>query len=259
MLQDFIVKTRAGLVGMAALLLSSGLSPGVSLASDSELLKAVRIGDLAAIRASAPNAIDVDISDHNGKNALMVAAKLGDDQTVNYLLSLGADPNAENNNGGTPIMFAAISGNVSIIKQLIGLDVDVNLKGSNGWGALMIASAKGHIEATRLLIKAGADVNTRDVYLWTPLHRAAYENRKDIVAQLLTHPAIEPEAKDDQGATALHHAAAQGHSEVAVSLIASGMSLTQQDIAGRTALQYAAEKGHPQLVELLRDAQSQIN
>jgi len=239
------------------------LAATVATADGNLLEKAVREGDLEAIRgfASSNTGADIDInsSDHTGKNALMVSAKAGDPVLVDLLLTQGADPHSTNNNGGTPLMFAAISGNVIIINQLLELDVEVNLRGSNGWGALMIAAAKGHEDATIVLLNAGADVNTRDVYHWTPLHRAAYENRIEIVKILLKHAEILPDAIDDQGATALHHAAAQGHSEVAIALLEQGAKSDKMDGEGRTPAQYALESGHQNLVELLGEMSTQVN
>ncbi len=228
-------------------------------AHDLEFLNAIREADLITISRLCESVENINLSDHSGKNALMVASKGGDGRLISKLLSVGADPESRNNNGGTPIMFAAISGDIPSMKLLISRGVDVNLRGSNGWGALMIAVAKGHLNATRLLLDTGAEVNTRDIYLWTPLHRAAFENRIDVVNLLLGQADVEINAVDDQGATALHHAASQGNSGIAVMLIEHGANTGFSDAEGRTPADYASERGHMRLLQLMHSVVDQVD
>ncbi len=222
-------------------------------ASEQTMIRAITEGDLDEILVLAKNPENLLAVDHTGKNALMVAAKAGDATAVSRLLALGASPTTKNANGGTALMFAAISGDVPTIELFLDKKVDVDLRGSNGWGALMIAAAKGHVAATERLLEAGASINTRDVYQWTPLHRAAYQNQLEVVELLLQNQDIKIDALDDQGATALHHAAARGWVEVAGILLTAGANAEIRDVEGRTALNYAAEGRHGPVARLLHD------
>jgi ankyrin repeat protein len=216
----------------------------IALSAEDAFQKAVRINDLDTINQLASTTADIDARGTNGKTALMIAAKSGNAGLVKKLLEAGADARAENVNGGTPIMFAAIDGDIETIETLIQAGSEVRTRGSNGWSALMVAAAKGHVDATRLIINAGADINTVDIYLWTPLHRAAYENRIKVVEILLEQESIDIQLRDDHGATALHHAAGNGNTEIVRLLIAAGADSEMIDSDGRTAAIYAYDNGH---------------
>ena len=224
----------------------------IALSAEDDFQKAVRINDLDTIDQLAATTDDIEARGTNGKTALMIAAKSGNAGLVKKLLEAGADARAENINGGTPIMFAAIDGDIETIETLIQAGSEVRTRGSNGWSALMVAAAKGHVEATRLIINAGADVNTVDIYLWTPLHRAAYENRIRVVEVLLEQESIDIQRRDDHGATALHHAAGSGNSEIVHLLIASGADTETIDSDGRTPAIYANDNGHQELANVLQ-------
>jgi ankyrin repeat protein len=224
-----------------------------SRSADSTFRQAIISNNLSDINRLAAQTDDIDQRGTNGKTALMVAAKAGDSALVKNLMDAGANPNAENINGGTPVMFAAITGDKTTLKILIKAGVDISARGSNGWSALMVAAAKGHVEATRLILDAGAEVNTTDVYLWTPLHRAVYENQTAVIEILLSHESVDIHHRDEHGATALHHAAARGNSKVVAMLLQNGASTSSPDFSGRLPSIYASNNGHPYIANMLED------
>ncbi len=65
---------------------------------------------------------------------------------------------------------------------------------------LIQAVKDGNIDRVRLLIAQGADINTRDNRGGTPLHWAAYYNRKEI-AKLLLMQGADINIKDKNGLT----------------------------------------------------------
>ena len=206
-------------------------------------MQAVIAHDTARIFALAKNEENIDLATPTGKTALMVAAKAGEYTLVKWLLDNGANPHVANHNGGTPLMFASISGEARVIKLLIEHQVDFNAQGKNGWGALMIAAAKGHTRVVDQLLTAGAKVNTHDVYYWTPLHRAVYEERIEVSKRLLSSPGIRVNARDDQGATALHHASQLGNLALVTLLLSYGADPDIADVHGLRARHYAQKTG----------------
>jgi ankyrin repeat protein len=212
---------------------------------------AVRSNNLNAISQLISTTNDVNQRGANGKTALMIAARVGDAVLVRKLLDAGADPHTTNINGGTAIMFAAIKGDIETITVLIKSRVDVSVRGSNGWSSLMIAASKGHVNAMRLILGAGADINTTDIYLWTPLLRAAYENRIEVTRVLLEHQHIDVQHQDEHGATALHHAAAKGNTEIVELLLRKGLKSDKTDFSGRTPVRYARDSGLHHLAQTL--------
>ncbi|RMD45923.1 MAG: ankyrin repeat domain-containing protein [Aquificota bacterium] len=78
---------------------------------------------------------------------------------------------------------------------------------------LIEAVKSGNIDRVRLLIAKGADINAKDERGGTPLHWAAYYNRKEI-AKLLLMQGANPEIKDKNGFTPEDVARINGKKEI---------------------------------------------
>lgn len=227
---------------------------GICLADDGvdkAWLDALRANNIESAAGLVDRVTSVDLAPSDGRTALMLSAKRGMSALVERLVSDGANVNASNHNGGTPLMYAAISGVESIGQLLIDKRANVNARGSNGWSPIMVAAAKGHQGFVQLLIQAGADVNARDVYLWTPLGRASFENRLAVVETLIKTAEIDLDLRDDQGATALHHAAAGGFANIVELLIEAGADASIRDHKSLTARDRAAQLQHDAVLNIL--------
>jgi ankyrin repeat protein len=178
----------------AVALLGAAVFVAVAGASgDGPLTKAVKAGDLQAVRALIKSGGDVNIRSGDGSTPLLwavhganvevaralIAAKAavdtandygitpllhasrtGDSAMVDLLLKSGANPSRAHPEGETPLLAAARSGSVPTVRLLLARGVDVNaVETYQKTTALMWASAEGHIEVVDLLIEAGADVN----------------------------------------------------------------------------------------------------
>lgn len=191
---------------------------------------------------------DVDLSISSGKTALMLAARHGEYELASKLLTAGASPTVVNHNGGTPLMHAAVGGDKRIVALLLERGGAVDAIARNGWTALTLAAAKGHAPVVRQLLVTGADPNIKDVYGWTPLMRAVEQQRLTVVSVLTEEPQIDINARNVNGATALHRAAAQGFAEIGRVLLDRGADASLADHEGRTAQDYARESGHTALL-----------
>lgn len=116
------------------------------------------------------------------------------------------------------------------------------------------AAHDGDLETVKALLKSNPNlVFDKDNYDTTPLHWAAQQGHKDIVALLLANGA-QVNAKNKYGDTALHFAATGGSKEVVELLLANGADVNVVDgpPLNDTPLKSAASGGHQDIVELLR-------
>jgi Ankyrin repeats (3 copies)/Carboxypeptidase regulatory-like domain len=176
------------------------------------------------------------------------------------------------------------------VTQLITQNVDVNKKDENeGVTALHLAVRNGSKGIVELLLNAGAKVNARDAERRTPLMMIAeayYEEEfEDAQADVDENGPVEsrgyesvrragPEAaifrllishgarielRDNEGMTALMHAAQSGKAEVVSLLLSHGAAINLQAKSGRTALMEAVETGNADTVRMLLDAGADVS
>lgn len=134
--------------------------------------------------------------------------------------------------------------------------------------ALWDAAHDGSHELVRLLLEHGANAMTLHYHNMSPLSVAARcirrcdihnndntNNREGFMetTRLLLNHGVEIEHRDDEGYTALHHAAAAGHCQMVELLVSSGADLTAKEPRrGYTALHTSIRKvGRLDMTELL--------
>ena len=106
-------------------------------------------------------------------------------------------------------------------------------------------------QATQLLLENGFDIYAVNFNVNIALLWAASKDYGGDMVQLLLRKGGNVAAKDDNGWTALHFAAASGHEAVVRLLLAEGVDVATKDSLGQTALHFAAESGHEAVVQLL--------
>ena len=148
---------------------------------------------------------------------------------------------------------AAFNGDIEAVKQHLAAGTDVNTK-DDGWTPLHLAAYRDK-KIAELLIAEGADVNAKDEDETTPLHYAAHRDRKEI-AELLIAKGADVNAKDEDGVTPQHLAAELGHKEIVELLIAEGADVNAKvvaaDVKAETPLNFAIEENYTETADLLR-------
>ncbi len=102
----------------------------------------------------------------------------------------GANPNAVRSilHEETVLYIAAKKGDIEIIELLLkyGADIDKGRKGRKGQNStpLSIAIEFDKEEAAIFLVKNGANIHSEDQHKSTPLHNAAYQESRELVAFL---------------------------------------------------------------------------
>lgn len=188
------------------------------------LIQALIQGNLDEARKILHSGSKLNVFDDNGDTPLIAAIR-GDYTDFSLeLLQAGADPKFTAPGGDTPLMGAAWQRNLTLAKEFVGRRVSINAANAKGITALMFASQTClDGKMIQLLLDAGAD----------------------------------PNAKDQDGATPLLWAAANGNALAAEKVLKAGGDPTLKDKYGNTAESEPCdrgEKGRAQVCALVRQA-----
>lgn len=124
-------------------------------------------------------------------------------------------------------------------------------QGSDANEKLFDSVCDGNRREVMEALKAGADVNAKeDAELRTALHLAARENYT-LIAVILLERGADIEAKTNYGRTPLHEAVYYGSTDVCELLLEYGADINAKDKKGFTPLHLAVGDGRDWLVELL--------
>ena len=268
-------------------------------ASSRKLNRAVKKGNLKAVKSLVAAGADVNNKDRNGWTPLHLAAKRGYLEIVKALVAAGADLSMSNRltqnsgqdkKGATPLNLARSYDHQQVVqllvteiaKYLVASGGDVNSKDMDNLTPLHYVAKYGTSpEMVDLLVDAGADVNIKQNTGWTPLHYAAKRGYLEIVKALVAAGAdlsmgnrlTQDSGNDKKGATPLSLARSYfnfsiGHeqivkflaTETAKYLVASGGDVNSKDMNNLTPLHYVTAFGaSPEMVSLLINAGADVN
>jgi hypothetical protein len=139
----------------------------------------------------------------------------------------------------------AATGNLERVKQLMEDGANIDETTENNMTALLLASLNGSSEIVVYLVEHGANVAhiaDTDYGGMTALHCACIYENLPSVKYLIEHGAMITE-RDDEGKTALLHAAHNGNLEIIKYLLSmeGGASITETDDGGNTTLLLSAD------------------
>jgi ankyrin repeat protein len=164
---------------IAVKLLAAGADPNAHLLSgETPLMEAARQGNLATVQALLAAGADPKVQEANGgQNAVMWAVSQHHADVVDELVKHGADVNAHSKTGFSALMFAAQQGDVDSARILLAAKANPNdVMPKSGATPLIIASAISQPEVATLLLDNGADPNVKDANGFTPLHHAVRDS-----------------------------------------------------------------------------------
>ncbi len=121
--------------------------------------------------------------------SLWIDIKSGDNQKVKSILERhGAD--VTDGDGRTALINATAYNNREIIKWVLSKGADVDFQDRIGYSALHFAAQNGAFDLAKILIENGAEVNIRDVHGNIPLWTAMFNSKlaiNSITKLLLKH------------------------------------------------------------------------
>ncbi len=120
-----------------------------SAASEQELFRAAKRGDVAGIQAALRAGANINTRFDIGKTALIVAAENGRDAAVEVLMDTGADLYALDNNKWDALTHASESERISTLKLLLRKGYDPS---KNNWLALSVMRSQN---VSRPIIRSG--------------------------------------------------------------------------------------------------------
>jgi len=121
------------------------------------------------------------------------------------------------------------------------------------------AAIAGNLADLKRALDASADTNAKDENGATALHHAAGNGHKE-VAELLIAKGADMAAKDNRfGSTPLHWAAYRGREKVVEVLIAKGADVNAANSLGRIPVHDAADQGHKKITEILITSGAEVN
>lgn len=227
------------------------------------LMAAAHDGTLPIVRLFLKAGASVFAADREGRTALHWATTLGNPLILDELLAAGADPNAQTRDGRTPLMMLAQNRRSDVIVRLLArkdlpMPFDLRIADQDGRTLLDIAAAAGLTDLARAIDEAlrssspeGEVPPQADRFGATALHHAARGGNTEILADLLKNPTVDVNARNDAGETPLMIAAREGEAAAVRLLLAHGADVNRQGRSGETPLSEAARLGRIVIVEAL--------
>ena len=249
-------KVETGRAKVAELLSQQGAQTGFAGFAGNDIWTAAVSGDIEAVKQQLAKGVDVNAKNKDGASALHAAAIVGQYEVAELLIQKGANVNFRSNDGTTAMNALKTDwGTVQFIAQLLQIQVDrekvetgrtkvakllsqqganTNFSGPVG-SDIWAATGAGDIEAVKQHLAKGMDVDAKNKDGATALHVAAFLGQYE-VAELLIQKGANVNVSGDDGGTALHAAAFLGQYEFAKLLVQKGADVNARKNDGVTAM-----------------------
>ena len=205
------------------------------------------------------------MADRIQRTPLHYAARAGHLDVVSLFLQQPfyeyLDVNAKDADGFTPLHLAARVGHAAVVGELLkcaNLSVNAKARNQNTQAGLV---APTDLELEYLPRPSLADSRIEIGNGFTPLHLAAREGHKGVVAKLLRCASILVNEEDVDGLTPLHYASMFGQAEVVKMILENPKRNVNAEANNKsTPLHLGVKNGHiPTVIELLRQVMALVD
>ena len=289
-----LLATKLGFNELCSLLIDKGARVNASnMLGLTPLISAIKTGNDGLVQKLLEHGATQTLYDEN-ETLLHSAAKLGLNDVCSALLKHGADVNASDGEGINPLIIAVRTGNVDLVKQLLDhgayvegntrentrsgvnllhtaaslgfhevctvlLEHGMNLEDATKKGntPLLLATKKSHFKAVSVLLENGAKINVSDKDKLTPLLLATIRGDVSIMAKLLEH---ETSLGSGHSSTPSYDTDETNEIDIIKQLVECDIGLRMdENYDGHTFLTTAATLGFNRLCSVLIDHGSDAN
>lgn len=172
------------------------------------------------------------------------------------------DVNAHGEKGRTPVHCAARACSIRVIQAMVAHEiVDCRLLDDKGQTPLHYAAYYGNAEVIEHLLKSRSSpaIDTEDNDGAHAIHLAAAKGRVKALHMLLSNKADVNAIDGKSGLTPLHRACGRGHIKAARVLLRAGARVNCQGYRGQTPMHLAVIQGASDMVELLFEHHASVD
>ena len=187
--------------------------------ADRLLLRAARQGDADGVAVALRAGAALESRDTRRRTALLLAATYDHVDVAKLLVAMGADPDALDDRHDTPWLVTGVTGSVPMLEALLPANPDLRIVNRYGGLSVIPASERGHVDYVRRVVRTDIDLDHVNRLGWTALLEAVILGdggaKHQQIVRILLAAGADRSIPDSDGVTALEHARAQGHEEIA--------------------------------------------
>jgi ankyrin repeat protein len=214
----------------AFFLLFSGLISAQTTDQIADFTKAAKFDDVSEVRSLIKAGVNPNTLDPKGSPMLILAIRDKSLKVTDLLLANPAiDVNLTNKSGENALMMAAFDGQLPLVKTLV-----VEKKAAvnkTGWAPIHYAATNGHLEIVQFLMANGAQINALSPNETTPLMMSIGSGNDQLIKYLLDNGA-DLRMRNHEGYTAIDVAQLFGKDDIRDGLKSRWLKLYKQPYPG---------------------------
>lgn len=183
--------------------------------NQNSIIEAVKNKRYTEVEAALKKGTDVNSTDTDDKNLLLIATEINDLKMARILVAHGANVNQQDNKLDSPFLLAGASGHTELVKLFLANGARFDLFNRYNGTALIPACERGHTEVVKILANTPKfPIDHVNRLGWTALMEAVVlgngsQKFVDII-QILVDAGCNISIPDNNGVTALQHAKKSG-------------------------------------------------